>query len=117
MKVADMIRELGLILFSGARGLQNDIAGGYSCDLLSDVMGFAREGDVWITLQTHQNVIAVASLKDLAAVVLVKGLEPEPETLQHSNAEGIPVLGTTLGAFEFSGKLYEWLKSREKGNE
>jgi hypothetical protein len=60
--------------------------------LLSDVMGNAAEDEVWITLQTHQNIMAIASLKDLAAVVLVKGLEPEDDTLAHSEEEGIPLL-------------------------
>jgi predicted transcriptional regulator len=110
MKVIDLVNALELSVFSGASGLENEITGGYVSDLLSDVMGFAREGEVWVTLQTHQNVLAVASLKDLAAVVLVKGFTPEPETVEHSNEEGIPVLGTTLPAFETAGRLYALLK-------
>jgi serine kinase of HPr protein (carbohydrate metabolism regulator) len=112
MKVSDLIQEFNLKLFSGEKGIENEIAGGYVSDLLSDVMGFSKEGEVWVTLQTHQNVVAVASLKDLAAVVLVKGFEPEPETLIHSDNEGIPVLGTIMSTFEFSGKMYHLLKSR-----
>ena len=107
MKVIDLVEKLGLSVFSGQKGLQNEVTGGYVSDLLSDVMGFATEGQVWITLQTHQNVLAIASLKDLAAVILVKGFEPDPETLEHSNEEGIPVLGTMLATFEIAGKLYE----------
>ena len=107
MKVIDLVEKLGLTVFSGQNGLQNEVSGGYVSDLLSDVMGSAREGQVWITLQTHQNVLAIASLKDLAAVILVKGFEPDPDTLEHSNEEGIPVLGTTLATFEIAGKLYE----------
>ncbi len=107
MKVIDIVERFGLTVFSGHQGLQNEVTGGYVSDLLSDVMGFATEGQVWITLQTHQNVLAIASLKDLAAVILVKGFEPDPETLEHSNDENIPVLGTTLATFEIAGKLYE----------
>ena len=72
-------------------------------------MGNAGENDVWITLQNHPNVLAIASLKDLAAVVLVKGLEPDEETINRSNKEGIPVLGTDLGTFEMAGKFYNEL--------
>jgi len=90
MKVIDLVNALGLEVFSGQAGLEKEIAGGYVSDLLSDVMGFAREGEVWVTLQTHQNVMAVASLKDLAAVILVKGFTPEPDTIEHSNEEHIP---------------------------
>lgn len=117
MKVTDLIEKLGLTLYSGESGLKNEVSGGYVSDLLSDVMGFSREGEVWVTLQTHQNVMAVASLKDLAAVILVKGFTPEPETVEHSNEEGIPILGTTMGTFETAGKLYSLLLPCKSGNE
>jgi len=111
MKVSEMIEKLGLIVFSGNEGLENEISGGYVSDLLSDVMGFAAEGQVWLTLQTHQNVLAIASLKDLAAVILVKGFQPDEETLKHSEEEGIPLLGTEMGTFEIAGKLYAELNA------
>ncbi len=110
MKVSDLVEKFGLKVFSGEIGLDNEISGGYVSDLLSDVMGNASENEVWITLQTHQNVLAIASLKDLAAVILVKGFEPEPNMLEKSNEEGIPVLGTKWGTFETAGKLYTMLQ-------
>lgn len=106
MKVSDLVEKYGLKVFSGEEGLANMIDGGYVSDLLSDVMGNAAENEVWITLQTHQNVMAIASLKDLAAVILVKGLEPDEDTLERSREEGIPLLGTAMGTFEMAGKLY-----------
>lgn len=110
MKVSDLVDKFDLKVFSGAEGLENEITGGYVSDLLSDVMGNAAEGEAWITLQTHQNVMAIASLKDLAAVILVKGFEPDEETIEHSNEEGIPVLGTKLPTFEIAGELYRLIK-------
>ena len=62
MKVAELVEKFGFTIFAGKSGLQKEISGGYVSDLLSDVMGFATENQVWITLQTHQNVIAIASL-------------------------------------------------------
>lgn len=106
MTVNDMVEKLGLFVFGGKKGLDREVTGGYVSDLLSDVMGNASEGDVWGTLQTHKNVMAVASLKDLAAVVLVKGLKPDDDTLAQSNEEELPLLGTELETFEFAGKLY-----------
>ena len=106
MKVSDLTEKFGLKIFSGKTGLENEISGAYVSDLLSDVMGFAQEGQVWITLQTHQNVLAIASLKDMSAVILVKGLQPDSETLKHSREEGIPLLGTEMETFEIAGKLY-----------
>ena len=111
MKVSDLVNTFNLEVFSGAKGLDNEISGGYVSDLLSDVMGNAAENEVWITLQTHQNVMAIASLKDLAAVILVKGLKPDADTMKHSQEEGVPLLGTPMETFEMAGKLYNELKN------
>jgi predicted transcriptional regulator len=101
---------LNLKVFSGKEGLEREITGGYVSDLLSDVMGNAAEGEVWVTLQTHRNVVAIASLKELACVLLVSSLEPEQNTFDHSNEEGIPVLGTSLSTFGIAGLLYQKIK-------
>lgn len=110
MTVADVVKVLGLEVLSGAGGLDREVTGGYVSDLLSDVMGNADAGDLWITLQTHKNVMAIASLKDLAAVILVSGHEPDDNTARQSDEENIPVLGTSMSTFEITGKLYELIK-------
>jgi predicted transcriptional regulator len=109
MQVKDILSILDLTVFGGNQGITNEITGGYTGDLLSDVMGHADAGKIWITLQTHKNVIAIASLKDLAAVVLIKGYEPDADMLQQAEEEGIPVLGTNMQAFEITGKLFNLL--------
>ena len=113
MKVSELVKELNLKVFSGEAGLEREVMGGYVSDLLSDVMGNASEGDVWVTLQTHRNVVAIASLKELACVLLVSSLSPEENTINHSNEEGIPVLGTSLSTFEIAGLLYQKIKSAQ----
>lgn len=110
MKITDIIAALDLKVVSGQNGLTNEIKGGYVSDLLSDVMGNAKEGEVWITLQTHQNIIAIASLKDLSAIIIVKGALPEEDTILKSNIEDIPVLSTALDTFTVTGRLFELLK-------
>ncbi|MDR0661004.1 MAG: serine kinase [Prevotellaceae bacterium] len=109
MNVATIAEKLFLKVFGGNEGLTNEVSGGYTSDLLSDVMGHANAGDVWITLQTHKNIAAIASLKEVAAVILVKGFEPDTDTLAQANEEGIPLLGTTDETFEITGKLYRLL--------
>lgn len=111
MKVFDLVKELKLTVFSGAEMLNQEISGVYVSDLLSDVMGNAKEGEVWITLQTHENVVAVASLKDLAAVIFVKNVQPDENTLERSMDENIPLLGTSESTFEITGKLFNVLKT------
>jgi predicted transcriptional regulator len=113
MKVAELVDKLELKIFSGAGGLENEVSGGYVSDLLSDVMGNASEGKVWITLQTHRNVMAIASLKDLAAVILVKGLAPDQDMAAQSEMENLPVLGSSDQTFELAGKLYALISDQE----
>jgi len=110
MKIIDIIQTLDLKVISGNEGLSNEIRGAYVSDLLSDVMGHAKGGEIWITMQTHQNIIAVASLKDIAAVIIVKGGVPEADTIEKSNIEKIPVLVTDIDTFNITGRLFELLK-------
>ena len=107
MTVQELVDQMNLTVFCGQENLNREIKGGYTSDLLSDVMGFAREGQVWITLQTHKNVLAIASLKELAAILLVKGNKPEEDMLEQAVEEGIPVLGTDAQTFETTGKVYQ----------
>jgi serine kinase of HPr protein (carbohydrate metabolism regulator) len=111
MTVKDIVDKLSLTVHCGAEGLSRKVNGAYVSDLLSDVMGCANENQLWITLQTHKNVLAIASLKDISAIILVKGLKPEPATMEQSEREGIPVLGTTDSTFEITGKLYNLLNN------
>ena len=111
MKVSDLVKELNLTVFCGEAGLDAEISGGYTSDLLSDVMGHMEEGMLWITMQTHQNIVAVSTLKDAAAVLIVNGTSPDEETLQKGKDEDIPLLGTSLSAFVISGKVYQLLQN------
>lgn len=112
MKVSEIVNILGLQVFSGKEGLENEITGGYASDLLSDVMGNADEGQIWATIQTHLNVMAIASLKEMSAVLLTNGAKPNDDTLQKSNEEGIPIVGTSESTFEIVGKLYSILSKK-----
>jgi predicted transcriptional regulator len=112
MTVNEIVQALNLKTLAGSRGLKNEIAGGYTSDLLSDVMGNSEPGTVWVTLQTHKNVIAVASLKDHAAVIIVNSHTPNPETIAQAEEEGIPLLSTKMSAFEVSGKLYHLITTK-----
>ena len=109
MKVKELVEKLNLKVLSGEKGLDREIDGCYISDLLSDVMGNAMEGNIWITLQTHKNVMAVASLKELACIILVKNLVPNDETIEQSNDEDLPILQTSLPTYEIAGLVYNLL--------
>jgi predicted transcriptional regulator len=112
MKILEIIDSLNLTLYNDGIALDGPVNGAYVSDLLSDVMGNAEEGQVWITLQSHVNVAAIASLKEMAAVILVKGIGPDEAMLKKATDEGIPVLGTTESTFETAGKIYQILGNR-----
>ncbi len=110
MTLLEIVKSLGLEVYCGENLLQKEVKGGYVSDLLSDVMGNANEGEVWITLQSHMNVIAIASLKELPAVILVKNIKVEEGVLKKAEEEGIAILGSTDSTFDVAGKLFELLK-------
>ncbi|MDD5168234.1 MAG: serine kinase [Syntrophales bacterium] len=90
------------------------IQGGYVGDLLSDVMANSKEGDIWITRQVHQNIVAVASLKEHAGIILVQGCEPAPDTLEKAIKENIPIMVSDLPAFEAIGEVYNLIVAKKK---
>ena len=110
MTVKEIIEKLNLKVYAGEDYLQNEVSGGYVSDLLSDVMGKASEGEVWITLQSHMNVVAIASLKELAAVILINGIVPDEAVVAKAEEEQVPLLGSQDPAFDVAGMLYQTLK-------
>jgi predicted transcriptional regulator len=110
MTLLEIVKSLGLKVYCGENLLHSEVKGGYVSDLLSDVMGNANEGEVWITLQSHMNVVAIASLKELPAVILVKNINVEEVILKKAVEEGIAILGSPEDTFDVAGKLFELLK-------
>ncbi len=98
MTVQELVSELGLEVFS-AGVLDRPVTGGYTSDLLSCVMAKAQAGYVWVTLQAHPNVVAVASLLDLAAVIVSEGVKPDLETIGKAEENGVVLLGSTRTSF------------------
>jgi len=107
MKILEIAQELELQVISGNNLLQKEISGGYVSDMLSDVIAHAEKGNIWITLQTHLNIIPVASMKELAGIIIVNGRQPDQDTLKKAEEEKIPILGTDKNAFQIVGKLYQ----------
>jgi predicted transcriptional regulator len=102
--VREIVEKLNLAIVHDA-GLERQITGGYASDLLSCVMARAREGNVWVTLQAHPNVIAVASLVGLSAVIITEGIQPDKETVRRAASEKITVTTTPQDTFTVVGKL------------
>lgn len=107
MTLDQIVREMHLSVKSCGGSLSREVVGAYAGDLLSDVMAHAEKGFLWITLQIHQNIVAVALVKELAGVVIVNNRQPDAGTLSKAEEERVPILVTDLAAFDIVGKLYE----------
>ncbi len=109
MRLSTIIDRLSLEVLTPASDVDIDVTGATCGDLLSHVLANAAAGDLWITIQHHANVVAVAQVTGLAAIVIADGRLPNEETLARARQGGIAMLGTAESAFSFAGRLYPLL--------
>jgi hypothetical protein len=108
MNLKDIAEKLDLKLITQEKDLISITPScGYASDLLSCVMAGAGKRSVWITLQAHANIIAVAALLDLSAIIITEGAMPDPATIQKANDEGIILFSTDKPTFSVAGRLWE----------
>jgi len=109
LRVQELVLELGLKdLAMTKEGSVRTVSGGVAGDVLSYIMANARPGDAWVTVQTHENVVAVAAVTDVACVIVCQREVPE-DTVRRAKAEGITLLWSDRPAFEVSGRLFQAL--------
>lgn len=104
-----IIQELNLTILSQPKNFANlRPSAGYTSDLLSCVMAGAPHQSIWVTLQAHNNIVAVAALLDLCAVIITEGAMPDLPTIEKANEEGVVLLSSQLKSFEVAGRLWEF---------
>lgn len=106
MRVKDLVEKFKLHVAGGQKGLEREVTEGYCGDLLSEVMGNAPAGCAWMTVQGHQNIVAVALLREMAAIIITGGRKPDAETIQKADLEGIPILQWPDSSFRLAGYLF-----------
>ena len=84
-----------------------DVTQCHISDLLSDVLAHAGPGILWVTIQTHRNVVPVAATKDLPAVLIACGRKPDPAVVAEADEQGIVLLSTPLSTYHAAAKLWE----------
>ncbi len=106
--LTEIIAALDLKVLSAADHVGGrQVEGGYTSDLLSCVMAGAGKDNIWVTIQAHANIIAVAALLDVAAIVITEGAMPGDDTIAKANEEGVILLGTALPSYTVIGKLWD----------
>jgi hypothetical protein len=98
IRLMQIAQELDLEILAG-KALSRPVAGGYAGDLLSSVMAKAGPDFIWVTLQSHVNVVAVASMAQLAGVIITEGNRPDAETLERAEQEGTVLMSTRQTTF------------------
>lgn len=109
MNLKQLVADLGFTCLSGKALLDRPVQSAYVSDLLSDVMGKAPADSLWVTSQVHKNIVAVASLKELSAIVIVNERKVDDDVLRHAEEEEVVILSSGMPAFETAGKLYHYL--------
>ncbi|MEG0291050.1 MAG: hypothetical protein RSF69_00255 [Erysipelotrichaceae bacterium] len=107
MKLETCLKVLQAKVVAGENYLDKEATSVFVGDLLSWVMAHGQENEIWISVQAHLNVLAVASLKDFAAVIIAQGAQIPQETIDKAKEEGIVLIQSDLSAYRIACKLYE----------
>ncbi len=107
MNISDLALKLNAKIITGEHGLSGQINGIYCGDLLSWVMSHAGKDCAWITVHTHLNIVAVATLCELACIIIPEDIIVEEATVKRAASEGIPILSTPLSTYEICCIAYE----------
>ena len=108
MNLQSIIDQLQLTVLTKTRDFTSiKPQGCYVSDLLSCVMAGAKTNNLWVTLQAHLNIIAVASMLDVAAIIITENAQPDEATIAKANEQGIILLATPKASYEICGSLWE----------
>ena len=107
MKLSEIVRKLELKTVSQTDLGSKEITGVYVSDMVSDIIANAQAGNLLVTVQIHNNVIAAANLVDISGIVVTQGKQPAPEVVKMADKAAIPILSTDLNGWQVMTKLYE----------
>lgn len=108
MNLQTIIEKLNLTLLTEERDFSSiQIESGYQSDLLSCVMTGAQPQSIWITLIANINIVAVASLLEISAIIITENAQPNQETISRANMEEVVLLSTSASNFHVAGQLWD----------
>ena len=108
MNLKEMIQKLNLTVLTETKDFSSvEVSSGYCSDLLSCVMSGAEPEGAWVTLMAHSNIVAVAALLDLSAIIITEGAQPEQQTIDKANEKGVTMLSSPHPSFHVIGQLWE----------
>ena len=103
MTITELSQELHLKKLSGED--DREVMSCYISDLLSRVLGGCQPGDIWITVQSSLNMVAVAMMTDASCVILPEGLTAPDNVIEKANEEGLTIFSSSESAYSLAVKL------------
>jgi len=94
-------------VFVGHDQLDKEVRTAFGADLMSDVLAFAKTGSILLTGLTNPQIVRTSHILDIAAIIIVRGKHPLPETVKLAEGLKIPLLATKYILFETAGRLYK----------
>ena len=107
MKVKEIVKLIDGQIICGEDRMDESVVYAFSSDLMSDVLAFAKAGSLLLTGLTNPQIVRTSDVLDIAAIIIVRGKRPLPETIRLAEELKIPILGTKYILFETAGRLYE----------
>lgn len=105
MKLKDLIEKTGLKILTNMD--DKDVDGVFISDMLSDVMANAQAGNLWLTVQTHSNIVSAANLIDVSAIVVTLGKEVSQKTIDLANRYHVVILSSNESSYNLTKKLID----------
>ena len=107
MKLQEIVAAAGLTVQTAPQRLDTEVTGGYASDLLSCAMAKGQKDNLWVTLQAHPNIVAVASLLDLAGIIVTEGKKLDAGTVEKANEQDVCIMTTEHATFTIVARLAE----------
>ena len=105
MNLKEIIEKLSLVALTNIEN--KEVSGVFISDMLSDIMSSAETGNIWLTVQTHKNVVSAANLIDIAAVIVTNGKKVPEDTIELANRFHVIILSSPLSSFQLASKLVD----------
>ena len=105
MKLNEIITKAGLKSLTNTE--DKDVGGVFISDMLSDVMANAKAGNLWITVQTHSNIVSAANLIDVSAIIVTLGKEVPQKTINLANRYHVVILSSNESSYNLTKKLID----------
>lgn len=107
MTVSELIKKLDLTVLSNENFIDREVKSCYVGDLLSWVMGRAKQDNVWITIMSNVNIVAVAALVDMACIILAEGVSVDEDIIKKADSQGVIILSTQETCYNVAVKLHQ----------